>query len=31
VATPNMAEGGIIQRFAEEVIPLLRQSTGVAR
>jgi alkanesulfonate monooxygenase SsuD/methylene tetrahydromethanopterin reductase-like flavin-dependent oxidoreductase (luciferase family) len=30
VYQPNMAEGGVIQRFAEEVIPLLRRSTGVA-
>ncbi len=29
VYQPNMAEGGVIQRFAEEVIPLLRHSTGV--
>jgi alkanesulfonate monooxygenase SsuD/methylene tetrahydromethanopterin reductase-like flavin-dependent oxidoreductase (luciferase family) len=30
VYQPNMAEGGVIQRFAEEVIPLLRRRTGVA-
>jgi alkanesulfonate monooxygenase SsuD/methylene tetrahydromethanopterin reductase-like flavin-dependent oxidoreductase (luciferase family) len=30
VYQPNMAEGGVIQRFAEEVIPWLRRSTGVA-
>jgi F420-dependent oxidoreductase-like protein len=30
VYQPNMAEGGVIQRFAEEVIPLLRRGRGVA-
>jgi alkanesulfonate monooxygenase SsuD/methylene tetrahydromethanopterin reductase-like flavin-dependent oxidoreductase (luciferase family) len=31
VYQPNMAEDGVIERFAEEVIPLLRRSTRVAR
>jgi alkanesulfonate monooxygenase SsuD/methylene tetrahydromethanopterin reductase-like flavin-dependent oxidoreductase (luciferase family) len=29
VYQPNMAEGGVIQRFAEDVIPLLSRKTGV--
>jgi F420-dependent oxidoreductase-like protein len=31
VYLPNSAEGGVIQRFAEEVIPLVRPASGVVR
>jgi hypothetical protein len=31
VYLPNSAEGGVIQRFAEEVIPLVSPASGVPR